>query len=76
VLIVDRLLPELVSDADTQTLLVDVLMMVVTGGRERTEAEFRGLLDAAGFELTRVTKAIPPFDYRVIEATPVPRLDA
>jgi hypothetical protein len=36
VLIVERMLPELVSDADTQTLLVDVLMMVVTGGRERT----------------------------------------
>jgi hypothetical protein len=71
VLIVDRMLPELVSDADTQTLLVDVLMMVVTGGRERTEAEFRRLLHAAGFELTRITGAIPPFDYRVIEGAPV-----
>jgi hypothetical protein len=75
VLIVDRMLPELVSDADTQTLLVDVLMMVVTGGRERTEAEFRGLLDSAAFEATRITKAIPPFDYRIIEAAPVPRSD-
>jgi hypothetical protein len=71
VLIVDRMLPEVVSDADTQTLLVDVLMMVVTGGRERTEAEFRRLLEAAGFQLTRVTEAIPPFDYRVIEGAPV-----
>jgi O-methyltransferase domain/Dimerisation domain len=76
VLIVDRLLPELVSAADTQTLLVDVLMMLVTGGRERTQAEFRALLDTAGFELTRVSEAIPPFDYRVIEGVPVARLDA
>jgi hypothetical protein len=69
VLIVDRMLADVATAADTQTLLVDVLMMVVTGGRERTEAEFRSLLDAAGFELSRVTEAIAPFDYRVIEGS-------
>jgi hypothetical protein len=71
-LVVERMLPELASTEDAQTLLVDVLMFVVTGGRERTEREFRGLMDAAGFELSRLTAPIPPFDYRVIEGAPVP----
>ena len=34
--------------------LADVAMLVWTGGQERTEAEYRALLAAAGFELTRV----------------------
>ena len=32
----------------------DVNMLVCTGGRQRAEAEFRALFDAAGFELTRI----------------------
>src|SRR5262249_50187764 len=32
----------------------DVLMLVCTGGRQRSEAEFRDLLAASGFRLTRV----------------------
>jgi O-methyltransferase domain/Dimerisation domain len=67
-LIVERLLPEVASAADAQALLVDVLMLVVTGGRERTEQEFRDLLDAAGFEVYGLSERLPPFDYRVIEA--------
>jgi O-methyltransferase domain/Dimerisation domain len=34
--------------------LFDLHMMVVTGGRERTEAEYRALFARAGFQLTRV----------------------
>jgi ubiquinone/menaquinone biosynthesis C-methylase UbiE len=33
---------------------MDLNMMVMTGGRERTEAEYRELLAAAGFRLTRI----------------------
>jgi hypothetical protein len=33
---------------------VDLSMLVMTGGRERTEAEYRTLLEAAGLKLTRV----------------------
>jgi hypothetical protein len=37
-------------------------MLVMTeGGRERTEAEFRVLYDAAGFRLTRVVATASPF---------------
>jgi hypothetical protein len=72
VLIVERVLPELASRDDLQSLLIDVLMLVVTGGRERTEPEFRALLEAAGFELSRLTGPISPFDYFVVEGTPIP----
>jgi hypothetical protein len=51
-----------------QPLLVDLLMLVTTGGHERTERAFRGLLAAAGLELQSVGDVLPPFDYRVIEA--------
>jgi precorrin-6B methylase 2 len=43
--------------------------MLVVGGRERTEAEYRGLLAAAGFELTGTIPA--QGELHVIEATPV-----
>ena len=41
-------------------------VLVVTGGKERTDAEYRALLSAAGFELTRLIPVLPPF--YVIEA--------
>jgi len=46
--------------------LLDVEMLVMTTGRERTEAQFRALLDAAGFELTRVVTTASPLS--VVEA--------
>jgi len=33
---------------------VDLNMLVMTGGRERTEVEYRALLDSAGLRLTRI----------------------
>jgi hypothetical protein len=72
VLICERMLPELARPAEAQSLLVDVLMLVVTGGRERTEHEFRALLDAAGLWLSELSEPIAPFDYRLLEARPLP----
>jgi hypothetical protein len=46
--------------------LFDLLMLVDLGGRERTEADFRTLLAAAGFELTAVTPT--PSLVSVVEA--------
>jgi len=68
VLVIERMLPELVGEADAGTLLLDVLMMTVTGGRERTQREFEDLFAVAGLELAAVTEPIAPFDYRVLEA--------
>jgi hypothetical protein len=43
-------------------------MMATTGGRERTEAEYRSLLKAAGFEVIRI---IPTrSELTVIECVP------
>jgi ubiquinone/menaquinone biosynthesis C-methylase UbiE len=46
----------------------DLNMLVMTGGRERTEAEYRNLFRAAGFELTQVVPTPSPSS--VIEGLP------
>ncbi|WP_369028724.1 hypothetical protein [Nocardia farcinica] len=43
-------------------------MLVNTGGRERTEAEYRALLAECGFTLTSVTPTLSPEN--VLEAVP------
>ena len=43
-------------------------MMVLVGGLERTETEFRQLLDAAGFKLANI---IPIQPRSIMEALPV-----
>ena len=49
--------------------LSDLNMLVMTGGRERTEAEYRMLFEAAGFRLNRI--ASTPIGTAVLEAIPV-----
>jgi hypothetical protein len=49
--------------------LLDINMLVMTGGRERTAAEYSDLLRASGFELVRVVGANPQIS--VIEGKPV-----
>jgi len=46
----------------------DVNMLVATGGRQRSEAEFRSLYEAAGFALTRIVET--PARLAVIEGKP------
>jgi len=56
-LVIEFVLPPLVSQTDPQLegrLMSDLNMLAVTGGRERSEREWRTLLEAAGFTLTRV----------------------
>jgi len=56
-IICDRVLPERVtagSPFDQSGTLMDLNMLVSVTGRERTEAEFRRLLAAAGFTLSSV----------------------
>jgi hypothetical protein len=40
---------------------IDLNMLVMTGGRERTEAEFRKLYEDSGFKLARVVPTESPF---------------
>jgi hypothetical protein len=46
---------------------VDLTMLTLLGGRERTEGEYRTLLEDAGFHLDRVVPTPTPF--AVLEAT-------
>jgi hypothetical protein len=48
--------------------LLDLNMMVMTGGRERTEREFRELLDDAGLKLNRIIPTVSPLS--ILEAVP------
>lgn len=49
--------------------LTDIVMMVLTGGKERTFREYRDLLATAGFRFNQVFSA--PSDLSIIEAVPV-----
>ena len=49
---------------------MDLHMMVLLGGQERTESEFRSLLTDAGFELVRVIPTQSPVNV-LLEARPV-----
>jgi len=56
-LIIEFILPTLVSHADPQLeghVMSDLNMLVVTGGKERSEREWRTLLEEAGFVLNAV----------------------
>lgn len=64
VLVVERVV--LPGDDPDMSKLLDLQMLVLTGGgRERTQAEFQELYDAAGFDLTRIVATRSPA--RVIE---------
>jgi hypothetical protein len=56
VLILEEVYPARVdrSNACRGVAAIDVLMLVCTGGRQRSEEEFRALLAASGFRLSRV----------------------
>lgn len=56
-LVIEFVLPPLVSQADPHLegqLMSDLNMLAVTGGRERSEREWKTLLQEAGFRLTGV----------------------
>jgi SAM-dependent methyltransferase len=67
VILIERVMPALATDAP-DTVRVDLHMLAVTGGRERSEAEYQELLGAAGFSLGRVVTTQSPFC--VIEGVP------
>ena len=66
-LIVETVLPD--GDTPHQGKMQDMVMLVVPGGQERTEAEYSTLLGKAGFRLKRVvpTESVAS----VVEAVPV-----
>lgn len=63
-LLIETVVPE--GNYPDLSKFLDLNMMVMTGGRERTEAEFNSLLAASGFKLRRVIRTASPV--YVIEA--------
>jgi hypothetical protein len=63
-------MPEMVAPESAGIVRNDLNMLVATGGRERTEAEFRELLETAGFAVVSLTGPLAPSAYHVIEAMP------
>ncbi len=55
-LLIERVLPEQIGPEHMEIVLMDLNMMVNNGGRERTEIEYRALLDGAGFHLERLVE--------------------
>jgi O-methyltransferase domain len=65
-LLVEVVIPEGTADSDATRL--DTAMLVFTGSRERTEGEYRDLLQRAGLTLLKTTSTASPFS--ILEATP------
>lgn len=65
-LVIEAVIPA--GNAPSPGKLLDVNMLVMTGGFERTEEQYRALYRAAGFELTRITPINPASS--VIEGRP------
>lgn len=63
VLIIEMVVPE--GNEPHPAKALDILMLVIEGGKERTKDEYRKLLEASGFRLTRVIPTKSP--YSVIE---------
>jgi hypothetical protein len=66
VLILEMIVPRARSASFSKIL--DLNMMVMTGGRERTKSEFHALLDAADLRVTRIVPTLAP--QSIIEAIP------
>jgi SAM-dependent methyltransferase len=71
-LIIEPTVPERVGSSSHDGVIIgsDLNMLVMAGGRERTEAEFRGLLEASGLRIARIVTA-PPTAFSVIETLSV-----
>ncbi|WP_111832244.1 methyltransferase [Actinomadura madurae] len=69
-ILLEQVMPEIVAPESAGIVRNDLNMLVATGGRERTEAEYRDLLDGAGFTVVALTGPLPPAAYHVIEAVP------
>lgn len=67
VLLVEFVLPD--GNAPHPGKLVDLWLMILMGGRERTRSQYAELLGKAGFELTRVIETAS--SAAIIEAKPV-----
>jgi 2-polyprenyl-3-methyl-5-hydroxy-6-metoxy-1,4-benzoquinol methylase len=55
VICIDTVLPPMGSTGGTAAKLLDILMLLLVTGRERTEVQWNDLYNAAGLEIRRIT---------------------
>lgn len=67
-IVIERIAPEKFAATTRDRVIArsDLNMLVSTGGCERSERQFRGLLDAAGLRVTRITAL--PGEFSAIES--------
>jgi len=72
-LLVERVMPARIdaSAGHQRWTMLDMHMLVMLGGRERTEEEFRSVLASANFELRRILLLPGATGFSLIEATPI-----
>jgi hypothetical protein len=66
-LVIERVVP--VGNRASEAKLFDINMLVVLGGRERSEREYRRLFQEAGFELSRILATNSPLS--LLEGLPI-----
>jgi hypothetical protein len=69
--IIERIIPEMNEPSPGK--LIDIVMLILTGGRERTKAEYSELLTQADFKVTRIQTS--QHGTSVIEAVPSDKSD-
>ena len=67
VILIESVIPP--GNAPALGKIIDLEMLVMPGGRERTETEFRRLFERAGYQVTRIVPTQSPLS--VVEARPV-----
>lgn len=68
-LLIIELAPPLPGEPGSDWATMDVFMMLLMNGRERTETDFKVLLGDTGFQLNRIVRGNSP--YWIVEAVPV-----
>jgi len=72
-LVIEFVLPDLFNTVDAELeyrVMSDLNMLAVTGGKERSAAEWRELLPQGGFQVQRVI-AVPDSPASIVEGVPV-----
>ena len=71
-ILIERVMPECMtaSAVNQRAATLDIRMMTIAGGIERTEGEYRQLLARSGFSCTRTIALGPPSDQSILEAIP------
>jgi ubiquinone/menaquinone biosynthesis C-methylase UbiE len=65
-LVVQHVIPD--DDSPSPAALLDIALLVLTSGKQRTRGEYEALLEAAGFEVAQVTETASGIS--IIEARP------